>query len=82
MGKSATKCYLVYAWKNYPSSTKLSVTLCGAPFPSIDEKLFCFCNSVLYTAVVTTLSLTISHSPQNLLVFFNGSLYIFKIKIC
>jgi hypothetical protein len=34
----------VYGWKNYPASTKL--TLFGAPFPSIDGKLFCFCNSV------------------------------------
>jgi hypothetical protein len=33
----------VYAWKNYPTSTKL--TLFGAPFPSIDGKLFCFLNS-------------------------------------
>jgi hypothetical protein len=35
----------VYAWKIYPTSTKL--TLYGAPFPSIYGKLFCFCNSVL-----------------------------------
>jgi hypothetical protein len=36
----------VYAWKNYPTSTKL--TLFGAPFPSIDGKLLCFCNSVVH----------------------------------
>jgi hypothetical protein len=35
----------VYAWTNYPISTKL--TLCGAPFPSIDGKLFCFFSSVV-----------------------------------
>jgi hypothetical protein len=34
----------VYAWKNHPTATKL--TLCGARFPSIDGKLFSFCNSV------------------------------------
>jgi hypothetical protein len=37
----------VYAWKNYSTSTKL--TLSSAPFPSIDGKLFCFCNSVAGT---------------------------------
>ncbi len=34
----------MYAWKNFPTSTIL--TLCGAPFPSIEGKLFFFCNSV------------------------------------
>jgi hypothetical protein len=33
----------VYAWQNYPTSTKSK--LCGSPFPSIDVKLFCFCIS-------------------------------------
>jgi hypothetical protein len=36
----------MYAWKNYPTSTKL--ILCGALLPSIDGRLFCFCNSVFW----------------------------------
>jgi hypothetical protein len=52
----------VYAWKNYPTSTKL--TLFGAPVPSIDGKLFCFCNSVGATNCFLKVSWKSVHTPQ------------------
>jgi hypothetical protein len=42
--KHSIKSYFRVCMEKLPTSIKL--TLCGAPFPSVDVKLFYFCNSV------------------------------------